>query len=153
MELNTIEITLTDADLRAMVTKYAGSDDIPVSDLDARIDTSGVVISGEFKAAFLKGSFEAIVSLTTSGQTVIATLAELKALGPVGNMFKGLAVSMLQEKLADIPGISGDGETIKFDLPQLLAQRGLEARIDSLDISFAAGRLAVSLSGSLEQAE
>jgi hypothetical protein len=153
LELNTIELTLTDADLRAVIGKHVGTDDLPVRDLDARIDAGGVIISGNFKAAFLKGSFEAIVSLTASGQTVIATLTEFKALGPVGNMFKGLVVSTLHEKLADIPGISGDGDAIKFDLPPLLADRGLVAKIDSLDIRCAPGRLAINLSGSLEQAE
>ena len=153
MELNAIELTITDGDLRAAIDKYVRDDDLPVSDLDARIGDDGVIVRGNYQAAFLKGSFEATVSLRADGEVVAAALADLKALGPVGNMFKGTLTSALQKKLVDIPGVSGDKDTIRFDLARLLADRGFAAKLGALEISCAPGRLTVRFSGSLDCAE
>ena len=152
MELNAIELTITDGDLRAAIDKYVRDDDLPVSDLDARIVDDGVIVRGNYQAAFLKGSFEATVSLRADGEVVAAALADLKALGPVGNMFKGTLMSALQKKLVDIPGVSGDKDTIRFDAARLLADRGLAVQVAALDIRFAPGRLMVKLSGSIDHA-
>ena len=149
MELNNIELTVTDADLSALVGKYAPGDEAPVSDLAAMIDERGVIVSGKFQVAVLKGSFEATVALRGEGQMVMATLAEVKALGPVGNMFKGTLMGMLQKKLADVPGVSGDEDAIKVDLADLLASRGITASVGELVISCAPGRLTLKLSGEL----
>jgi hypothetical protein len=148
LELNAIELTVTDGDLRSMIDKYVPGDDLPVSDLEARVGDDGVVVSGKYRASILKGSFEAIVSLRAEGQVVLATLTKLKALGPVGAMFKGVLMSALQKKLADIPGICGQDDAIKFDLAVLLARRGVAVTLSTLEIRCAPGALAVKLSGS-----
>ena len=153
MELNTIELTITDADIRAVIDKYVCCDKLPVSDLEAQIGPRGVEVRGNFQAAFLKGAFEATVSLHADGQVVLATLADLNALGPVGNMFKGMLMSMLQKNLGEIPGISGDDEAIRLDLAILLADRGFAAKLGTLEINCAPGRLTLKLSGSIEHAE
>ena len=150
MELNAIEITITDDDLRSLVSKYAPGDDAPVSDLTAHIDADGVRAGGNFQAGFLKGSFEAGVSLRADGRVVLATLTELKALGPVGDMFKGMIMSAVQKKLGDIPGISSDEDALRFDIETLLAGLGLTAKLGTLAIHFAPGRLTLQLSGSLD---
>ena len=152
MELNAIELTITDGDLRAVIDKYVCSDDLPVSDLDARIGADGVVVRGGYQAAFLKGSFEATVSLRAEGQVVVATLAQLKALGPVGNMFKGTLMSVLQKNLVDIPGVSGDKDSIRFDVARLLADRGFAVKLAALDIRCSAGRGTLKFSGSIDHA-
>ncbi len=83
---------------------------------------------------------------------VAATLTDLKALGPVGNMFKGTLMSALQKKLGDIPGDSGDKDVIRFDPARLLADRGLAVQIAALEIRCSPGRLTVKLSGSIDHA-
>jgi hypothetical protein len=150
LELNAIELTITDGDLRAIIDKYVRQDDLPVSDLDAHIGADGVIVRGKYQAAFLKGSFEATVSLAADGQVVLAALADLKALGPVGNMFKGTLTSALQKKLGDIPGVSGDKDTIRIDAARLLAERGLAVQVATLEIHCAPGRLTLKLSGSID---
>jgi hypothetical protein len=150
LELNAIELTFTDADLAAVLDKYVCSDKLPVSDLEAGIVADGVEIRGQYQASFLKGSFEAIVSLRADGQVVLATLVDLKALGPVGNMFKGVLMSMVQKKLDDIPGVSGDDDAIRIDLAVVLADRGLAAKLGTLDIRCAPGRGTLKLSGTLD---
>ena len=152
LELNAIELTITDSDLHAIIDKYAPGDDSPVSDLDAQIGPGGVVIRGRYQAAFLKGTFEATVSLRAEGRVVLATLAKLKALGPVGNMFKGTLMSALQKILGDIPGVSGDKDTIRFDVSRLLADRGLAVQLAALEIRCSPGRGTVKLSGSIDHA-
>ncbi len=123
------------------------------ADLEATISAGGVEIRGNYQAAFLKGEFEATISLLADGQVVLATLADLKALGPVGNMFKGVLMSMLQKHLGEIPGITGDDDAIKFDLAVLLADRGFAAKLGTLEIRCAPGRLTLKLSGSIDHAE
>ena len=152
LELNLIELTVTDADLSAVIDKYVRCDDLPVSDIEATVNADGVEVRGKYQAAFLKGSFEASVALHAEGHVVLATLAEIRALGPVGNMFKGMLMTTLQKNLGDIPGISGDEDAIKFDLAQLLAGRGFAAKLGTLDISCSPGRLTVKLSGSIDHA-
>ena len=153
MELNAIELTVTDDDLRAVIDKYACGDDLPVTDLDAQIGADGIVVRGKFRAAFLKGSFQATVSPRAEGQVILAALTELQALGPVGNMFKGMLMSALQTKLGDIPGISGDEDAIRIDLAQVLADRGLAAKLGTLEICCSPGRCTLKLSGSIDHAE
>jgi len=150
LEFNAIELTITDGDLRAIIDKYVCADDLPISDLDAQIGADGVIVRGKYQAAFLKGSFEATVSLCAEGQVVAAALADLKALGPVGNMFKGTLTSALQKNLGDIPGVSGDKDTIRFDAARLLADRGFSVQLAALDIRCAPGRLTLKLSGSID---
>jgi len=152
LELNAIELTITDGDLRALIDKYVRDDDLPVSDLDARIGDDGVIVRGNYQAAFLKGSFETTVSLRADGDVVAAALADLKALGPVGNMFKGTLMSALQKKLGDIPGVSGDKDTLRFDVSRLFADRGLAVQIAALEIRCSPGKLTVKLSGSIDHA-
>jgi hypothetical protein len=153
LELNAIELTVTDGDLRALIDKYVCAADLPVSDLDAQISADGVVVLGKFQAAFLNGSFEATISLAAEGQVVAAALVDLKALGPVGNMFKGMLMSTLHTKLGDIPGISGDKEVIRFDLARLLADRGFAAKLAVIEIRCEPGRCTVKLSGSIDHAD
>jgi hypothetical protein len=150
LELNSIEITITDADLATLLSKYSPGADAPVSDLLVKIEADGVKASGKFQAGFLKGSFEALVSLRAEQQVVLATLADLKALGPVGGMFKGMIMSSVQKKLGDMPGVSGDDDAIRFDLTEFLAGRGVAATFQTLAISFAPGRLTLKLSGQLD---
>ena len=152
LELNAIELTITDDDLRAVIDKYVCADDLPVSNLDAQIVADGVIVRGKYQASFLKGSFEATISLAVDGQVVAAALADLKALGPVGNMFKGTLMSVLQKNLYGISGISGDKDTIRFDVSRLLADRGFVAEVGTLEIRCSPGRLTVKLSGSIEHA-
>jgi hypothetical protein len=153
LELNIIELTVTDADLGAVIDKYVRCDDLPVSDLEATISAGGVEIRGNYQAAFLKGEFEATISLLADGQVVLATLADLKALGPVGNMFKGMLMSMLQKHIGEIPGISGDDDAIRLDLAILLADRGFAAKLGTLDIRCTPGRLTLKLSGEIDHSE
>jgi len=150
LELNNIELTVTDADLAAIVDKYAPGDDAPVGDLAARIDSDGVTISGKLQAGVLKGSFEAGVALRAEGRIVVMGIARVKALGPVGNMFKGMLMSTLQKKLGDTPGVSSDADTIRIDPQRLLASRGVGLTLDTLAITFAPGRLTAKLAGSLD---
>ena len=152
MELNAIELTVTDSDLRAIIDKYVRDDDLPVTDLGAHIDDGGVVVEGKYQAAFLKGSFEAAISLRAEGQVVLAAISELKVLGAVGNVFKGALMSALQKHLDDIPGVSGDKDAIRFDLVRVLNARGFAARFAALEIDCSSGKLTVKLSGSIDQA-
>jgi len=150
LELNNIELTVTDDDLRSLVGKYAPGEGAPVTDLAAKIGEGGVTISGKFKAGILKGSFDASISLRADGQMVLATLTELKALGPVGGMLKGVLMTKLQEKVADIPGVSSDEDAIRIDIEKVLAARGVTSKLRTLEIQFAEGRLTLKLSGSLD---
>jgi len=152
LELNAIELTITDDDLSVVIDKYVRDDNPHVSDLEARIGAEGIIVCGKYHAAFLKGSFEGTVSLRAADGVIEVALADLKALGPVGNMFKGTLMSALQEKLGDIPGVSGDKDVVRFDVVRLLADRGLAVQLAALDIQCSAGRCAVKLSGSIDRA-
>jgi len=151
MELNALELTVTDRDLRGAIDTYAG-DGLPVSDIEARFDADGLTVTGKYQAGPLKGSFAATVSLQTDAHTVIATLEKLDALGPFGGMFKGAIVSALLKKLGDLPGISGEKNAVRCDIRQLLAARGLDARFETLDITQQTGKLTLRMSGSIDAA-
>ncbi len=150
MELNIIELTITDEDLASLVGKYALPEDAPVKDLAARIDEGGVTVSGKFHAGILKGAFDACISLQVDGRIVVATLTELKALGPVGGMLKGVLMTKLQEKVSDVPGVSSDEDTIRIDIAELMATKGIAMKIETLEIGFAAGKCMLKLSGSMD---
>ena len=150
MELNNIEITVTDADLAAIIARRASGDDSPVSDIHASINEDGVIAAGKFRAGFIKGSFEATVSLEADGRFVLARLARLKALGPVGNMFKGMILSAVRKKLGDVPGVDSDEDAIRIDPQVLLAAKGVAAQFETLAISSRQGGLTLKLSGRLD---
>jgi len=151
MELNALEMTVTDRDLRTVIEKYSG-DGPPVSDVNAHFSDEGLVVTGKYEAGPLNGKFEATVSLRADGQVVTASLDRLKALGPFGGMLKGRIISALLEKLGDLPGISGEKDAIRCDIRQLLAARKFDAQFETLEILPQTGRLTLKLSGSIDAA-
>ncbi len=147
MNIESLAVHVTDADLDDLIERYALTDE-RLHELAARIETGGIALTGTARIATKTVSFEATLQLAIDGTAVTATLSRLKAIGGLAGMFKGTIVKMLARDLADIPGLTRIKNGVRFDIAPFMASHGMAADIRRLALTTEPGSLQLDLAAS-----
>jgi hypothetical protein len=140
MEIHALRLQLTECDL-ADLAQRALRDQDQLSDVQIRITPEGVVVSGIFQL-MLRVKFETLWSLNVQSGSLAVTLSELRAGGFGAGMLKGVLMGMVQSEIEREHGVSVEGETIRVDIDQVLAARGLVVLCNLVRVECSSGSVA-----------
>lgn len=147
MQIDQLRLRISDIDLEE-VMPYLPLHDIPVEDLAIAITPSGLAVTGKYRQRFALG-FEALVKIAANGVTLAVELADLKAVGPLGGMLKGIVARMIAAKLGRYPGVAPSPRGVILQVNTVLDALGLQSRVKEVRCSTAEGELMIDCSGSI----
>ena len=148
MNLESLVINVTDEDINGVIERIS-LDDSPVTDLSARIEQKGIVLSGKARTKLVNIGFDATIKLKVDKTTVEVVLSDLKAAMGAGNMFRGKLVKQITDGLSDLPGLTVIEDGVTLQLPPILAEYGVSADIGTAVLTTEPGRLRLELSGDI----
>lgn len=128
MEIQTLKLHLTDADLAVVVTKLAASAE-GVEDLKARFSPEGVIVTGRYPTSFLTVSFETTWSVEAAGPELIVRLAALKVMGMPGGFLRGILLKMAKDALADEPGLRVEDDAIIIAVAEVAKAQKIDLKV------------------------
>ncbi len=120
MELNALELVLTDADLAALIEKHAPAD-LPIEDLKVTLRPEGVCVQGAYPM-LVRVNFECLWTVAIAAGKVRCSIAKLKAMGMPAMVFKSAVLKVLEGVAKDEFWIAIDGEQVVLDPEFLLAR-------------------------------
>lgn len=141
MEIQSLKITMTEADLNALLKKLKPGD-APIENLEVQLAPEGLTIKGVYPM-FMKVSFEAQWEVGIKEGNIAAKLNSLRAMGMPGNLFKSALMGIIDNAAKDKPGIRIDGDTILVDLDAVLKGEGIEAQTRLSAIDCQAGQITI----------
>ena len=140
MEIFALKLAVSEAGFNALLTEYL-PEDAAVENLRVRIAPEGVYILGDYPTVFGKVPFETHWELRIVAGQVHARLVALKVSGVPGNMFRKMVLDLMQEVLANEPGIVLDQETLRIDVEKVAASKKVSLRCNLREVRCEAGRL------------
>ncbi|MBI3411706.1 MAG: hypothetical protein HY040_25530 [Planctomycetes bacterium] len=126
MEVHTLKLTLTDQDLNALLRKHLPPDQ-PIEDLQLVIDSQGLTIAGVYPL-FLQVRFETRWELGVAGGLIAAQLANFKAMGVPGNIFKSAIVKIIEDLARNQPWIRAHEDSLLLDVDAAIGLHAFPAR-------------------------
>jgi hypothetical protein len=124
MEILSLKLSLSEADLNNLVARHLGSDQ-PVRDLQVRLRPEGVGISGAYRVAFFNVRFETLWALSVQGREVAAQLTDLRVAGAPAGLVRESLLEMIGANIAREEGARVEGESILVDPDLMLGRLGL----------------------------
>ncbi len=148
MNLNRIELTLTEADLNALIDRFAPREG-RVTRLHIDLREGLLVVTGQVRV-ILNVPFEVTLRLDAEDSRISAQLVSIKPMRLVTEPFKETILDKIAERL---PGAEHRGDALYFDLNTLIQSRGLGGEIRMLSLRTAEGAVTLEFCGSLSLAE
>ena len=94
MEINALELILTDADLAALIEKHSPPD-LPIEDLKVTFRPEGVCVQGSYPM-LVRVNFECWWTVEAADGKVRCAIAKLKAMGMPAMVFKSAVLKVLE---------------------------------------------------------
>jgi hypothetical protein len=137
MEIQSLKLLVTDADVAAMAAKALRDHD-GVEDLKVRLTPEGVLLQGEYPTSFFKVSFETTWQVTAAGPEVHVRLGAVKVAGLPAGILRGALMKMIRDAVATVDGVRVQEETIYIHVPAALKSQGMD-----LLVHFTAVRMSI----------
>jgi hypothetical protein len=128
MEIQSLKLLLTDADLAAFLTKSPPTDE-PIEDLQARFSPDGVVVSGRYPTPFFAVTFETTWQLIAAGPEVRARLVNVRVLGLPGNVLLGALMKMVTDTVEGKPGMRVENDEVIVHVVEALKAHGIDVAV------------------------
>ena len=149
MEIQSLKLLLTDADLEAFLTKSPPTDE-PIEDLQARFSPDGVVVSGRYPTPFFAVNFETTWQLIAAGPEVRAKLVNVRVLGLPGNVLSGALMKMIRDAVEGRAGVRVDGETVVVHVAEAARPLGVEVLVDFTAVRLSIGAAVIEVGSSAQ---
>lgn len=137
MEIQTLSLFLTDADLAKVIALVAHSD-TGVEDLAGKFTPEGIVVTGRYPTMFLRVPFETVWVVEPAGPELRVSLASIRIGRVPAGPLRGLLLSMVRDVVAQLPGTVVRDEVIVIHAPDVARARGVD-----LQVRFTAVRLSI----------
>lgn len=139
MEIHSLKIRITDADVAAILRQVASRHD-GLENVQAAITAEGVRIQGEYAAGFgFKVPFETTWQLIPAGPVVRVQLVGIKVAGFPAGMLRSVLFRTLSDAAEEVAGLSVEGEIISLNVVELAASHGVELCINCSSIELSPG--------------
>ncbi len=138
MEILSLKLALSEADLNGLVARHLGGEQ-PVRDLKVRLAPEGVGITGAYRVAFFNVRFETLWALAVQGREVAARLVDLRVAGAPAGLVRETLMDMIGAQLAREEGVRAEGETVFVDPDALLGRLGLTGHTNLTAVRCEAG--------------
>jgi hypothetical protein len=141
LEIQALKLLITEQDLNDVATRQT-ADDEELRQLRVRLTPEGAHVTGVYRM-LVNVPFETRWELSVNQGKLVARLADLKALGLPGGMFKGMMMSFIGDFIRKEDAVQVDGETVHFNPDQLLLRQGLSLRSNLTGVRCQAGSLVI----------
>lgn len=139
MEINLLRLTISEQDLNDLARRHLPADH-PVEDMKIQVVPEGVHIKGEYPL-FINVSFETRWELGIQGGKLTARLANFRALGIPGNIFKSAILKLMADAAQEQDWLALEQDTIHVNVEGLLLKSGLSARTNFSTVTCQAGHI------------
>ncbi len=146
MELLSLQLRVTDADLLAIAQKHV--DDSPVEDLTVHIRPEGIRIAGYYPM-FIRVRFETLWRLGAEQGKIHAYLDQASALGMPVSIFRSAVMKLIEDQIGKAPWLRIVSDRIEIDPEILLETELCPGRVNLREIRLEEGAMVVS-AGSLQ---
>jgi hypothetical protein len=137
MEIHALKLSLSEQDLNELLRKYLPVDQ-PIEDLRVRVGPRGLAVTGVYPL-FINVHFETLWELGLDRGQITARLANFKAMGVPGNIFKSAIVKMIEDVAGAENWIRFQGDTIWIDIDRCIGKYACATRTNFKSISCQAG--------------
>jgi hypothetical protein len=139
MEIHSLKVTLSEQDLNGLLQRHVPRDQ-PVEDLTVRLAPEGVYVKGVYPL-FINVSFETLWALAAQGGKITARLAQLKAMGMPGNVFKSALLKVIADATRTEEWMTIAGDTVVIDVERMLEEHGVVGRTNLRSVTCQEGNL------------
>jgi hypothetical protein len=142
MRIESLITSFEDGDVKAILDHYMPVE-APIEDVSAHFIDQGIIVRGRIPKF---PAFEVTINLKSDGTNIFAEISSLKP--KYIRFLHGTLVKTLVSKLGSkVSGVSRKGDHIQVDVQQLLEDKGIEMRIETLNITCSEGVLKLELTG------
>ena len=141
MDVNALELVVTDADLAALVEKHVPAD-LSIEDLKVTIRPEGICMQGSYPM-LVRVNFECWWTAEVSAGKIRCAISKLKALGMPAMVFKSAIIKVLGDFAKNEFWRAIDGETVVLDPEFLLARDVLPGHLNLKSIALGEGTATV----------
>jgi hypothetical protein len=141
MEIQSLKLHLTDADLARFVAEAARGEE-GLEQLQARFTPEGVVLAGEYRM-FLRVPFETVWEVKAAGPEVHVRLATVRVAGVPAGALRGVLLNMARDKVEKYPGASVRDDAVVLDVPAAAKAEGVALRVHFTDVRLSVGAATV----------
>lgn len=152
MFINNLQLALTEKELNILINKYLPSD-LPVADLVATLEKGEIKLSG-FARKVVTVPFCAWIKISSKGSSKIGLkITKIDAVGPVGNVLRGLIWNIVLRLLPTKLGVRSYGNRLRINLDELLSYWNIPTLVNFESITIEDRLLKIQLSGNVEPPE
>lgn len=141
MEIQALRLVITEQDVNALVQKHLPPDQ-PVENVHIRLAPEGAYVRGVYPL-FINVSFETLWELGVQEGKVSARLANLRALGVPGNVFKSAIVKLIADAAQGEDWLLFEKDTVLVDVERLLLKEGITIRMNLKRIVCETGQVVI----------
>jgi hypothetical protein len=142
MEILALKLLVPEDDVNGLLAEHLPKD-VPVRKLTVRLTPEGIRVQGEYPTVFMNVAFESLWAIAVVVGQLELRLADVKVSGFPATMLRGVIFKMLRESTPREPGLSVQGETLRIDLEQFLAAKGLPLKVNLQGVLCSLGSLTV----------
>jgi len=147
MRLNTIDVTITQADLRALVYPRV-ADKLPVQDFALFLESNTLIVSGKVKN-IISLPFKIFFAIEASGAVLTATMQNIDAGGPAAKLIEGTLLNVLETKLERLGAVRRH-KSFSIDVNQTLQTYNIDADITFTRLVLEKEKAHLGVSGHVE---
>lgn len=126
MQLNSIDVSITDADLQKFVFPLI-ADKVPMQNFAILLQKDALVLSGTVQN-IVTLPFKAFCGLATSGAILTVTVQRIEAMGPAAKLVENTALNILDTKLSKF-GAVRQYKSFSIDINQILQRYEIESDV------------------------
>jgi hypothetical protein len=142
MEIQALKLLVPEDVVNRLIAEHTPKD-VPLQDLAVQLSPDGVHVQGKYPTMFMKVAFETVWAVTVMSGQLEVRLADVKVSGFPATMLRGLIFKMMKESTDREPGLSVEGETLRVDIEQFLAAKGLPLRVNLTNVRCGPGSMVI----------
>jgi hypothetical protein len=142
MDILSLRVRLTDADLNSMARTFV-PEDAPVDNLRLAVVDGAVQVNGDYPTPLFSIPFQTRWEPAVREGKVCVQLTGIKVVGLPGGMLRGLFLNGFRQVTRNLPGASLDDDTLVLDVDRILASRGVPLKTNLKTIRCTAGQMIV----------
>jgi hypothetical protein len=141
MEIQALKVVITEADLNELAQKHL-PDDQSLDDVQILIAAEGVTIKGKYQL-FLNVSFEVQWEIGVHGGKLTARLANIRALGMPGSIFKSAVMKLIGDAAKAESWLTVDNDSVLVDADAALRGAGIHGKTNITRVTCQKGSILV----------
>jgi hypothetical protein len=142
MDIQSLRVMLTDADLNEMARKFLPRD-APVKDLRLSIDHAKVQLSGSYPKMMMNIPFSTTWEPSIVGGRFRLRLTATSIVGLPAGILNGIFLDSFRKAATKISGVQVEGDGLLIDVDRLLASKGIPLRTNLKSVRCETGRMTI----------